>query len=119
MCVGDEIMVIIDIILDKNSLVENGCDYEKSIALLCDVFEKSGFIQLKCEDLNVIYKGISDNLEDDERYLNSIKEYLFNEKWFICSMDKFLVSYFKNGKEVKVENAIIHYYKKFMRSIYD
>ncbi len=113
------IVILIEITIDKVALGENGFNYEKSITLLCDTFERSGFIKDESNTKVLTFKGLNSNHEEEFIYLKPVIDYLFGEEWFTRSMDTFYISYYEKGKLIKKENWAVRYIMRYAKSIYD
>lgn len=69
-----------EIELDKNVLISNGYDFEKSMNILCRGFKNAGFLQEVREEGHIIFAGTGS--DKDFAYFALITDKLLEQKWF-------------------------------------
>ena len=73
-------MLKMEIVMDKEKLISEGYDFDKSIAIICNGLKEAGFIEDLNEEGHIIYRGTDSN--KDLAYMGLVYKELVKQQWF-------------------------------------
>ena len=77
-------MLKMEIVMDKEKLINDGYDYTKAVAIICNGLKQAGFIEELNDSSNkechIIYRGTNSN--KDFAYFGLVYKKLVAQQWF-------------------------------------
>ncbi len=92
-------MLKMEIVMDREKLENDGYDFDKSIAIICNGLKEAGFIEELNEEGHIIYRGTNSN--KDFAYFGLVWEKLIEQQWFKNACEEWYLlndSKSKNGE---------------------